>query len=631
MPKFCPKLLALVVLVVCLTPTAGLADPMTVVSVNTVASADDAEEGSGGAMNLTNSDFDISTVNWAGMRFRNLAIPANATITKATLTFTARGGNSASANIRFYAQAIATAPAFTTSGYNVSSRTRTSASMLWDPVPSWSNNISYTSPDLSSVIQEVVNRSDWASGNHLAIVCTSSTAGGRRAHSYDSVPGSSPRLIIEYTPFPRPVVPNLLYVVTSASSPTAQELKREEWLKWWAYTVTRISANASQASFNTAAAVNDVAFVSETITSSDLNTKLKNAALGIVTDEPALIDDFALADTVATTGASNFAIASNAHYITSPFSVGSLTLFSSPPPSLELAGTVASEAIMLGSFSNLAQGLVTIEAGGTLVDGTRAAGRRVFLPWSAGSDYNNLNSNGQTLLRRSLEWAAGLQSWWKLDETSGSTAADSGAHARHGTLNGTTFAAGTTVAKIDTGLNLNGTNTYVSVPHDATLQLTKALSIGGWVYLNSFGTGGDVDIVLRKGAAEPAAYQLCIQDSKVALHLKNETDGTGAGTIGSTTLLPGEWYHVAGTWDGSNALVYLNGEVDSAPRAVAAPLPSDTRPLYMGGRVDGTDLMTGKIDDVRLYNYALTAEEIFNLRRIDQPRGMRVIKWVETQ
>jgi hypothetical protein len=42
-------------------------------------------------------------------------------------------------------------------------------------------------------------------------------------------------------------------------------------------------------------------------------------------------------------------------------------------------------------------------------------------------------------------------------------------------------------------------------------------------------------------------------------------------------------------------------------------------------------LAVGKIDDVRLYNYALTAAEAFNLRRINQARGMKVIKWVETQ
>jgi hypothetical protein len=603
---------------------------MTVVSVRTVASTDDAEEYSGGSMTTGSFDLDIGTTSWSGMRFRSISIPRYATITKATLTFKARGGSSSASQTTFYGQATSNAAAFSSTSYNISSRSRTTASVAWNPIPSWTNNYTYTSPDISTIIQEIVDRSDWSSGNNLVIVCNTPSTGQRSAETYDGEPASSPLLYIEYTPFARPVAPNLLLVLTSTSSPTAQELKREEWLKWWAYTVTRIASTDSQANFNTAAANNDVAFVSETVTSTDLNTKLKNAALGVVTDEPYLTDDFALSTEQALTGASTFSLPANTHYITSPFSVGTVTLFTSTPPSLELTGTLASESVALGSFSSTAQGLLTIEAGGTLADSTKAAGRRVFVPWSSGSDFNNLGSNGQTMLRRSLEWAAGLQSWWKLDETSGSTAVDSGPHARNGTLNGTTFAAGTTAAKLGTGLNLDGTSTYVSVANHSTLQLRKALSISGWIYLTSFGVGSDVDPILRKGDTAPAPFQLCIQDGKPTLHL-NETDGTGAGTIGSTTLTLGQWHHVVATWDGTTAQVYLDGYADGSPRTVSGTLPLDTRSLFLGGRSGGTDLSTGKIDDVRLYNYALTAAEAFNLRRINQPRGMRIIKWVETQ
>ena len=616
-------------LLVAMLASVGLADPMSVVSVRTNQSSDDAEETSGGSVNTGSVDLDIGTTSWSGMRFRNITIPRYATITKATITFKSRGSWGSTSRTTFYGEATGTPATFSASYYNLSSRSRTTASVSWNPIPSWSNGVSYTSPDLSTIIQEIVDRSDWASGNRLVLLCNNPSTGQRSASTYDDSSTSAPLLYIEYTPFDQPVAPNLLYVVTSAASPNAQELKQEEWLKWWAYTVTRITATDSQSAFNTAAAANDVAYVPENVYSYDLNTKLKNAALGVVTDEPNLTDDFGLSTAQSITGLSTFSVTSNTHYITSPFSTGTLALFSSTPPSLELSGTLASEAVVLGSFSSTAKGLITIEAGGTLADGTKAAGRRVFLPWSSGSDYNYLGSNGQTMFRRSLEWAAGLQSWWKLDETSGSTAVDSGAHARNGTLNGTTFAAGTTAAKLGTGLNLDGTNTYVSVPNHSTLQLRKALSISGWIYLTSFGSGSDVDPILRKGDTAPAAYQLCIQDGKPTLHL-NETDATGAGTIGSSTLSLNKWCHVVATWDGTTANVYLDGYLDGT-RSVSGTLPLDARSLFIGGRTGGTDLAAGKIDDVRLYNYALTAAEAFNLRRINQPRGMRVIKWVETQ
>jgi hypothetical protein len=602
---------------------------MSVVSVRTVASTDDAEESTSGTVNTGSVDLDIGTQAWSGIRFRSIAIPRYATITKATLTFRARGSFSATSRTTFYGQAISSAPAFSSTSYNLSTRSRTAASVAWNPIPIWSNNTSYTSPDISAIVQETVDRSDWSSGNNMVILCNNPSTGQRSAETYDGDPSGAPLLYVEYTPFDQPVAPNLLLVLTSTSSPTAQELKREEWLKWWAYTVTRIAATDTQANFNTAAAANDVAFVPETITSSDLNTKLKNTALGVVTDEPQLLDDFGLSMVGANTVASTFALSANTHYITSPFSTGTITLFTSTPPSLEPAAALASEAVTLGTFSSTVKGLVTIEAGGTLSDSTKAAGRRVFVPWSAGSDYTYLGSNGQTMLRRSLEWAAGLQSWWKLDETSGFTAVDSGAHARSGTLNGTTFAAGTTTAKLGTGLSLDGTSTYISIPNHSTLQLRNALSISGWIYLSAFGSGADVDPILRKGTASPTSYQLCIQDGKPTLHL-NESDGTGVGTIGDSTLSLNKWQHVVATWDGSTAKVYLDGYLDGS-RSVAGPLPLDTQSLFIGGRSGGTDLATGKIDDVRLYNYALTAAEAFNLRRINQPRGMRIIKWAETQ
>jgi hypothetical protein len=147
--------------------------------------------------------------------------------------------------------------------------------------------------------------------------------------------------------------------------------------------------------------------------------------------------------------------------------------------------------------------------------------------------------------------------------------------------------------------------------------------------LDAFGVDSDVDIVLRKGDTSPVPYQLCIEDRKVTLHL-NETDATGAGTFGNTILTAARWYHVAATWDGTTAIVYVDGLADCSGRTVTGTLPLDTRTLFLGGR-SGTDLTDGTIDDVRLYNYALTPGEVLNLKRVNQPHGVRVIKWVETQ
>ncbi len=76
---------------------------------------------------------------------------------------------------------------------------------------------------------------------------------------------------------------------------------------------------------------------------------------------------------------------------------------------------------------------------------------------------------------------------------------------------------------------------------------------------------------------------------------------------------PPTWYHVAATWDGVKGRVYLNGVLDNTPVARAAPIGTDTRAVYLGGRSGGTDITNGTVDDVRFYNRCLTAAEIAEL------------------
>src|SRR5690606_15889001 len=97
-------------------------------------------------------------------------------------------------NIR--AQDIDDAPGFTTSSGNISNRNLTSASVSWSP-GAW-NTIGQThqSPDLSSLIQEVVARSGWSPGNDLVIVITGS--GERTAEAFDGVASLAPLLHVEY-------------------------------------------------------------------------------------------------------------------------------------------------------------------------------------------------------------------------------------------------------------------------------------------------------------------------------------------------------------------------------------------------------------------------------------------------
>ncbi len=173
------------------------------VSVRISASTDDAEENiSSGAIALTSSDLELgedgSTPQWLGLRFLNVTVPQGATITNAYIEFETDEIDSEVTNMTFYGEDIDDAPTFSTTVYNISSRTRTVNSVSWNSVPAWNTvDEKHQTPDLSSIIQEIVNRGGWVSGNNLAIVAQGT--GERTAESYNGEAANAPLLVVDYT------------------------------------------------------------------------------------------------------------------------------------------------------------------------------------------------------------------------------------------------------------------------------------------------------------------------------------------------------------------------------------------------------------------------------------------------
>ena len=200
-----------------------------------------------------------------------------------------------------------------------------------------------------------------------------------------------------------------------------------------------------------------------------------------------------------------------------------------------------------------------------------------------------------------------LIGWWKLDETLLITASDSSGNGNDGTLVLMNPAQDWVTGKVGGALDFDGLNDYVNCQNSESLQLTDALTIAGWVKANSWGSGSNVSIIARKGEGNPNNYQLAIADGRATLYLD---DSDSNGFRGDTVLNTGQWYHVAGTWDGAQVRIYLNGILDNdPPDTYSWTLNTDTRNLYIGGR-SGTDLLNGTLDDVRIYNRALSPEEV---------------------
>ncbi len=216
---------------------AGPGDPGTF-EARILASSDDAEERASGSMLIGSSDLELTfdrTTQTVGLRFGTVGVPNGATITAAWLQFTVDEGASDATDLMIRAEAADSSQAFGSSAFDISSRPVTTAAVAWAPQP-WptigDSGPDQRSPDLSAVVQEVIDRPGWSQNSPVSFVITGT--GERVAESYDGRADSAPLLHVEYTESL-----NAVPVVTVTAPVDGAEFSDED-------TVT-LEANASDA------------------------------------------------------------------------------------------------------------------------------------------------------------------------------------------------------------------------------------------------------------------------------------------------------------------------------------------------------------------------------------------------
>ncbi len=151
---------------------------------------------------------DGTTAQMVGLRFQGVAIPQGATISNAYVQFTADETNSQPADINIRGQAADSAAAFATTLSNLTNRAQTTAVVNWVPA-FWPTigaaTAAQATPDITTVIQEIVSRPGWVSGNALALLITGS--GKRTAEAYEGGAAVAAVLHLTYTTGPPPVAP----------------------------------------------------------------------------------------------------------------------------------------------------------------------------------------------------------------------------------------------------------------------------------------------------------------------------------------------------------------------------------------------------------------------------------------
>ena len=177
---------------------------------------DDAEEQDDGNMVLNADKLALGKQRYVGVRFLNVMIPQGAKIVSAYVSFLASDNDDHDVNLMIYGQDADNAVGFASNNNDISSMPKTTVSTTWNIISKWKNNNTYKTPDLKSIIQEIVDRPGWSSGNSMAILFRSDVFGQqRRAVSHDKNAGQAPVLYVGYGDV-APAAENLYYMYSFA-------------------------------------------------------------------------------------------------------------------------------------------------------------------------------------------------------------------------------------------------------------------------------------------------------------------------------------------------------------------------------------------------------------------------------
>lgn len=211
---------------------------------------------------------------------------------------------------------------------------------------------------------------------------------------------------------------------------------------------------------------------------------------------------------------------------------------------------------------------------------------------------------------KNIDISNGLVGYWRFEDNTGTSASDSSGNTLTGTLtNGPTWING----KFGPGINFDGANDYVNIPHNTLLNQTS-MTASGWFYPRTAASGDK--LFVRDDGSSNRFWQLQMTNTSGTLQFLGKAPALWDYNITSTSnLVLNQWNYVAVTVDASTdtAYLYINGNLagtDTAP----GDMSTGTRQLEIAGSaVASTNALDGWSDEIRFYNRALSSTEIVNL------------------
>jgi len=217
----------------------------------------------------------------------------------------------------------------------------------------------------------------------------------------------------------------------------------------------------------------------------------------------------------------------------------------------------------------------------------------------------NVSAPSAPLAVTTLAAPSSLVAAYDFGEGSGTTTADASPSGITATLQGATWTTGHS----GNALSFNGSSNYADLGNPAALRLTGSMTVSAWV-LETGNVGDDGQIIAKSNGT--TGWQL------------KSTPDTGARTFGvavnaavqrysRTVRALNTWYHVAGVYNASTRTldIYVNGVLDNGTLVGTVPTSQKDAAVNVNiGRRTGGFYIKGKVDDVRVYNRALSPAEI---------------------
>lgn len=197
--------------------------------------------------------------------------------------------------------------------------------------------------------------------------------------------------------------------------------------------------------------------------------------------------------------------------------------------------------------------------------------------------------------------------YWHFDEGgTATTTYDASGHGGHGTITAAIFQA-PSACKAGACLDFSGSSQYVVVPHSSALDVGNSFSVAAWAKPDAL--SGTQEVVIKWASGN---YWF-LRWSGSTLQFTPNADEVSA-RVDYVGGAAGTWNHIAGTYDGTTARLYLNG-ASVASTTYAGGTNRNSGNLGIGAIVDGTptQFFNGLIDEVQVYDRALATSEVEDL------------------